>query len=328
LPKPPSFNEQDISDKPGGIRNLPSLSAAAIADITRRYRCRLESLLAVDEGVKNILGALKDSGELDNTLVIYTSDNGFLLGEHRIKNGKVLPYEEAIRVPLLMRGPGVPQHKSVRDLVANVDWAPTILDAADARAGLRMDGRALFPLMAHRGDRVGRAIEIEAALPRKTFKGVVTQRYMYAEEANAGKELYDFARDPFELRNVEGDGSYSRAEAALSADVARLQACSGSACREHPRAKLRLHYRSGRVEGKRCVRGGLSARVTGAESSIDEVEFSVGGRRVARDTRGPFQGGLGRGHLKRGRQSTVRALLKLTDGRELTVDRKVRGCGR
>jgi N-acetylglucosamine-6-sulfatase len=325
LPTPPSFNEQDTSDKPGGIRNLPPLSAADIADITRRYRCRLESLLAVDEGVKNILGALKDSGELDNTLVIYMSDNGFLLGEHRIKNGKVLPYEEAIRVPLLMRGPGVPQHKTVSDLVANVDWAPTILDAANASPGLRMDGRSLFPLMAHRGDRVGRAIEIEAALPKKKFKGVVTQRYMYAE-GTGGTELYDFARDPFELRNVEGDGSYGRAKAALAADVAHLRACSAAACREHPRAKLRLRYRSGRVNGKRCARGELAASVAGAESSIDQVEFSVGGRRVARDTRGPFRRSLRPRHLKRGRKATVQALLKLVDGRELTVDQKVRSC--
>jgi hypothetical protein len=284
----------------------------------------------VDEAVRDILVALNESGELDNTLVIYTSDNGFLLGEHRIRSGKLLPYEESIRVPLLMRGPGVPHHKSVRDVVANVDLAPTILDAADASAGLRMDGRSLFGSMRNRGDRLGRAIVIETAVPRpvNTYKGIITQRYMYAEYASGDKELYDLTRDPFELQNIQGEAAYGRARAALTGDVARMRNCSGGACRERPRASLRLGYRAGRVNGKRCVRGTLAASVAGSSRSIEQVEFSVGGRGVARDTKGPFRRKIRRGRLKRGRSSTVRALLKTVDGRELTLDRKARGCGR
>jgi N-acetylglucosamine-6-sulfatase len=329
LPKPPSFGEADISDKPAGIRNLRRLTDADIADITRRYRCRLESLLSVDEAVRDILVALNESGELDNTLIIYASDNGFMLGEHRVRSGKILPYEESIRVPLLMRGPGVPHHKSVRDVVANVDLAPTILDAANASAGLRMDGRSLFRLMKDPGDRLGRAIVIETAVPKpvNTYKGAVTQRYMYAEYASGDKELYDLAHDPFELQNVQGQASYGRARAALAGDVARMRNCSGAACRERPRSSLRLGYRAGRVNGRRCVRGALSASVAGSQSSIERVEFSVGGHRVATDSKRPFRRSI-RGRLKRGRSSTVGALLEMVDGRELTVDRKARGCGR
>ena len=106
LPTPPNFNEGDVSDKPAAIQGLPALDATAITNLTRRHRCRIESILHIDEGVSQMLDELADQGELKNTIVIYTADNGFFTGEHRVDNGKNRAYEEAIRVPLLMRGPG------------------------------------------------------------------------------------------------------------------------------------------------------------------------------------------------------------------------------
>ena len=100
LPRPPNFNEADVSDKPAEIRNRPRLNASEIADIQRKYRCRLESVLSVDEGVKRSSGALRAKGELDNTVLVFTADNGFFHGEHRIPSGKMHIYEESIRVPL------------------------------------------------------------------------------------------------------------------------------------------------------------------------------------------------------------------------------------
>ena len=85
---PPNFNEADVSDKPAAISNLPLLSDAQIADIQRKYRCQLESLLAVDDGVRKVVEALEAKGELDNTLIIYTSDNGYFNGEHRIPSAR------------------------------------------------------------------------------------------------------------------------------------------------------------------------------------------------------------------------------------------------
>jgi N-acetylglucosamine-6-sulfatase len=137
---PPNFNEADVSDKPADIRRRSRLSADRIADIRRRYRCELESLLSVDEGVKKIVDALKAKAELGSTLLVYTSDNGFFHGEHRIPDRKTKIYEESIRVPLLMRGPGIPRGVSVSDLVINADLAPTIVDVANASPGLVMDG--------------------------------------------------------------------------------------------------------------------------------------------------------------------------------------------
>jgi N-acetylglucosamine-6-sulfatase len=88
LPAPPSFSEQDVSDKPPDIRNLGPITAAEQASIARRYRCRLESILSVDEGVSSIIDSLKAQHELGETLFIYTSDNGFFHGEHRVQTGK------------------------------------------------------------------------------------------------------------------------------------------------------------------------------------------------------------------------------------------------
>jgi arylsulfatase A-like enzyme len=146
LPRPPNFDEAKVGDKPAAIRRRGRLNATAIAYIERNYRCELESLLAVDDGVKQVIAALKAAGELDDTLIVYTSDNGFFHGEHRIAQGKMHIYEESIRVPLQIRGPGVPKGVSVSPSVINADLAPTVVDAANARPRLVMDGRSLLPV--------------------------------------------------------------------------------------------------------------------------------------------------------------------------------------
>src|SRR5262249_59819193 len=106
LPRPPSFNEADVSDKPAAIRNRPLLGPRRIAAIQESWQQRRETLLAVDDAVASIIETLRSTGQLDNTLILFTSDNGFFHGEHRVANGKVLLYEPSIRVPLLMRWTG------------------------------------------------------------------------------------------------------------------------------------------------------------------------------------------------------------------------------
>ncbi|TML17470.1 MAG: hypothetical protein E6G31_00735 [Actinobacteria bacterium] len=106
LPMPPSFNEADVSDKPLAIRRRPLLNEREIAAIRENWQQRRETLLAVDEAVGSIVETLREAGELDNTLILFTSDNGFFHGEHRIANGKVLWYEPSIRLPLLLRWTG------------------------------------------------------------------------------------------------------------------------------------------------------------------------------------------------------------------------------
>ena len=226
LPKPPSFNEADVSDKPAPIRRLPRLSASDIADIQRKYRCQLESLLSVDEGVKKVVEALAASGELDGTLIIYTSDNGYFNGEHRIPEGKQRVYEESIRVPLLMRGPGIPQEGSVSGPVINADLAPTIVDVANATPGLVMDGESLIPVAQNPGIEGGRELLVEEL----SFNAIRTERHVYAEYRNGERELYDLQKDPFELQSLHNDQAYAGTRAVLADRLHQLQGCSGDSC--------------------------------------------------------------------------------------------------
>jgi N-acetylglucosamine-6-sulfatase len=236
LPTPPNFNEADVSDKPAAIRNLPRLTASQIADNRRKYRCALESLMSVDEGVKRVIDALRSRGELGNTLLIYTSDNGFFNGEHRVPRSKQRIYEESIRVPLEMRGPGIPHGVSISQLSINADLAPTIVDAADASPGLVMDGRSLIPVAAQPGIATGRELLIEnpAFQEQPSFTAIRTGRYMYAEHNSGEKELYDLQTDPFELQSRHNAPAYASVKSQLAARLHQLQNCAGTDCWAQP----------------------------------------------------------------------------------------------
>jgi N-acetylglucosamine-6-sulfatase len=231
LPRPPSFDEVDVSDKPPVIRNRPRLKQWQIAALGDAHRQRLASLLAVDEGVARIVDALHETGELGNTLLIFTSDNGFMAGEHRVRTGKVVPYEPSIRVPLLMRGPGVPRGVRRDQLVWNGDLAPTILDAAGASAPLPLDGRSLLDPAAD-----DRAILLEGppklgtnGMPR--FVGLRTDRYKYVEHVRGAKELYDLRSDPDELENLARSPALAAVKLQLARRLGRLRSCAGAGCR-------------------------------------------------------------------------------------------------
>ena len=147
LKKVPSFDERDVSDKPDWVRNNPTLHQRQIATMGDLYRNRLESMLAVDEMVGDLVDTLKESGELSNTYIFFTSDNGFHMGHHRLTTGKWTAYEEDIRVPLIVRGPGVPKGAKREQLVLNSDLAPTFADIGEAQAPSFVDGRSLEPLL-------------------------------------------------------------------------------------------------------------------------------------------------------------------------------------
>ena len=159
LPRTASFNERDMRDKPRFLqRRTPQLTPADIARLTRDARSRRAALLAVDDAVDRIVTALRQRGQLDNTYILFTSDNGYMQGEHRVRSGKMLPYEPSAQVPLLIRGPGLPAGRVSSELVANTDLAPTLLDIAGAKAGKTVDGRSLLPFARHPNWRTRRAI--------------------------------------------------------------------------------------------------------------------------------------------------------------------------
>jgi N-acetylglucosamine-6-sulfatase len=233
VPKPPNYDEADVSDKPAAIRNRPRITPAAEHQIEVRLKGRLESLLAVDEAVARIVSSLRAAGELANTVIMFTSDNGWMQGEHRVPLGKVVPYEESIRVPLIIRGPGVPPGKHVTTIAANTDLAPTILDIADAPAGVVVDGRSLLPIANSPGS-FARGIVIETG-PQQSgawYAGLRSPRWTYIEHSSGERELYDLQVDPFQLTSVHNDPRYSATRQALASRLATLRTCAGDVCRQ------------------------------------------------------------------------------------------------
>ncbi|HTE63953.1 MAG TPA: sulfatase [Solirubrobacteraceae bacterium] len=236
MPPDPSFNEADVSDKPARISRRPPLRLWQIAALQTVWQQRQEALLAVDEGVHRIVGALRAAGELDDTLIVFTSDNGYMTGQHRDRKGKIVPYEPSIRVPLLLRGPGISAGAVRSQLVWNGDLAPTILDATGARAPWEPDGQSLLPFARDATAQSDRAVLIEApprgaTFPYPRFTGLRTPRYAYVESASGRRELYDLPRDPSELENLAGTPAAAAVQARLAARLRALRGCAGSACR-------------------------------------------------------------------------------------------------
>jgi N-acetylglucosamine-6-sulfatase len=303
--KPAGQNEKDIRDKPRFLRRLPLLNKNALSKIANRRRARLEMLQSVDQGVTRIVDELEDAGELDNTYLIFMSDNGYFSGEHRIRQGKYLPHEPSSHVPLLIRGPGIPAGGNSNALVSNVDVAATIAAVTGATPKLAQDGRSLLPFAQNpalpssrpillEGDN-GQSIDDDGAetpgvvndagdakrikafrkkvkaqkrklkkrckklkreSPRRAFlcfkKGVAnidqeptdkvyklrapayaglrTERYALFLYATGEVEMYDMAKDPFQLKGVQWNKRYANVRKWLLAKLPEYANCKGNAC--------------------------------------------------------------------------------------------------
>jgi N-acetylglucosamine-6-sulfatase len=271
LPTPPSFDESQLGDKPSFVRRLPSLDAITRKELEHVHRCTLAALRGVDRSVRAVWRAVRAEGELRNTVFAFVSDNGYFFGEHRITSGKVLPYEEAIRVPLILRVPvrllGRAPKRSVDVLAANIDLAPTFVDlagACPAQDGCRvMDGRSLVgALKGERTSFMRRSILIEYDGSSATeggielararlehgvcaYRAVRERRYLYVRylqtfDATTGRcvasdetEFYDIQADPFELNNLTRPGlAASEPELALRTRLGELTDCGGVAGRD------------------------------------------------------------------------------------------------
>lgn len=146
-PRVDNFNEADVSTKPKFMRQLEPLNKDQIDEIDRDYRKRLRSLQSVDEAVGELVNTLKANGQLDNTYIIFTSDNGYKQGIHRASTGKETAYEEDIRLNLIVRGPGIPAGKKLPQQVGNIDFFPTFADMAGVKPPSFVDGRSFLPLL-------------------------------------------------------------------------------------------------------------------------------------------------------------------------------------
>jgi arylsulfatase A-like enzyme len=260
LPRSPSFNEEDVSDKPANISQNAPLDDKQIRQMEHQYRKRLQSLQAVDEMVANLVQQLKTLGQLDNTYIFFTSDNGYHMGEHRLPQGKNTPYEEDIHVPLLVLGPDVEAGAVVSELTGNIDLAPTFAELAGVTAPAFIDGRSLVPFLRgtpvanwrdafllERGSQSAETstnfsptpistITLEApdsALDRiaaPNYVGLRTADYTYVEYATGEIELYDLKVDPYQVQNIAATADPALL-AMLHAWLEALRQCAAESCR-------------------------------------------------------------------------------------------------
>lgn len=196
----PAVNEADVSDKPAYIQERGLVDPSSLHTRTRR---QWETLLAVDELVSRIMSTLAETGRGDDTLVIFTSDNGLSNQEHRWM-GKHVPYEESIRVPMIVTLPGqIPADTVSGALVSNVDLAPTIADFAGT--SISADGVSMRPLLTDLSSSVRDSVlleHIEAAPTVPTYCGVRTASFTFVHYTTGEEELYDLTKDPHQLQNV------------------------------------------------------------------------------------------------------------------------------
>jgi N-acetylglucosamine-6-sulfatase len=264
-PRPPSFDEEDVSDKPAPINDAERITYEQASNIDDYYRQRLESMLAVDEMVASLVEELEAAGELENTYIFFTSDNGWFQGEHRVQFGKNRPYEESARVPLFVRGPGVPNGLKIDRLALNTDFAPTFADLAGTK--FPADGRSLAPLLRGEEPASWRSSVLLEKLPQEDsseeaqgkakkgkakkgkgkdergpggqggpggspdFQSIRTGTYKYVEYDNGDMELYDLTADPYEMKSIHESADPALVED-LKARLEALRSCSEEGCQE------------------------------------------------------------------------------------------------
>ncbi|GAA3642454.1 hypothetical protein GCM10022224_000970 [Nonomuraea antimicrobica] len=244
-PRTPSFNQDDVSAEPLWLRTRPPLSPMLVDEVDERFRARLRSMLGVDDLVGAVVHALRDSGKLDDTYIFFSSDNGFHLGTHRLKQGKTTPFEEAIRVPMVVRGPGVEPGSMINQMGAAIDLAPTIAELGGATVPPFAEGRSLVPLLRGRPpDEWRTQVLVEFARPSDrssaaqtpvpAYQALRTEQYAYVRYETGERQLYDLDADPYELRNLAMTADPGLV-ARLDARLAGMVACSGANCREADR---------------------------------------------------------------------------------------------
>ena len=235
VPRTPDYDEENVSDKPPWIRNSDKLSEAEKDYADREYRNRARELGTVNDMVERLYTALQETGELDNTYFIFSSDNGFHFAEHRLQPPrKSTAYEPDIRIPLLVRGPGVAAGAHRDEMVINNDLGVTMADLAGVSPTTTVDGRSFAPLL--RGENpawrsaflvenpTGRVVPAFRAVRRSDGKKMT---HYYKQGV---REVYALSSDPRELKNVRRTTSKALVQQ-LQDRINALKDCSGASCR-------------------------------------------------------------------------------------------------
>jgi arylsulfatase A-like enzyme len=227
LPVAGSYDEADVSDKPAWVRENGRLKQREIEEIEGLRRRQLEALVGLDREIGEIVDVLQADGRLATTWIIFTSDNGIVLGEHRLDVGKSCPYEACVNVPMVVVPPGGLQVGRTDDrLVANIDLAPTIAAIMGTTADASVDGMSWLPLL----DGPDAAWRDEIVLeqwrdePEKRWSGIRTPTHKFVRYDNGDEELYDLVTDPDELQNLARNSTFAAQRADLTTRLDALLA--------------------------------------------------------------------------------------------------------
>jgi N-acetylglucosamine-6-sulfatase len=225
-PRVPSFNEEDVSDKPAIWRNKSLLSTKSIHDVDSLYVKQLKSMHSVEDMIEDVVDALEATNQLDNSYIVFTSDNGYHHGEHRVGLDKNTPFEESTHAPLIVIGPGVPAGATSDALVSLIDLGPTFAELAGTTAPDFVDGRSLVPLLDGSTPAGWRDVLISELL-RGIKGGFVVLRtgpYVFTRYGDGERELYDLHEDPYQLDNI-AESAPASLLAELNARLDALEAC-------------------------------------------------------------------------------------------------------
>jgi arylsulfatase A-like enzyme len=227
---PNSFPDGDPDVPAYAPANVRQFSDADKRALDTVYQRRIEAARGLDRAVVKLFRLLERTDQLDRTLVIFTSDNGYAIGNHNL-NGKLYHYDESVRIPIYLRGPGLPAGVTVPTAVTNPDLAATILTAAGAEPPRPLDGVDILPWVDAPAQ--VRVVPIEAyqvAGTQRIYWGVRVGAWTYVRYRKGGQELYDRSRDRYEVHNLAGVKEYAPVRKALSSLAKRYRGCAGDTC--------------------------------------------------------------------------------------------------
>lgn len=240
-PRTPAFDAAPDPAAPKWLLAHPALSDKDVALIDADFRKRAQSVLAVDRMLGELQAAVAAIGQEGNTYFVFSSDNGYHMGEHRLMPGKMTAFDEDVRVPLIVTGPGVPGGVVVDEIVDNIDLCPTFAELGEATAAANIDGRSLVPLLhgekvtqwrtvalvEHRGPHDDPsdpdAPAVRSGNPT-TYEAIRALTSLYVEYADGEREYHDLVTDPHELRNTFPSLSVDQ-RASLHATIEAVKNC-------------------------------------------------------------------------------------------------------
>jgi len=255
VPRTPAYDAAPDAAGPRWLSRQPALTTADKARIDEEFRKRAQSVLAVDAMIGNLKKAVAASGQEKNTYFVFSSDNGYHMGDYRLMPGKMTAFDTDIHVPLVVTGPGVPPGRIVDEIVENIDLNPTFLELSGVPSSSQVDGHSLASLLrGQTGAEWRAAILVEHHGPRHepedpdapalrsgnppSYEALRTRTALYVEYADGDREYHDLVADPYELHNTFTALTNGQ-KSALHAAMAAMQACRGAeSCwtAQHPKA--------------------------------------------------------------------------------------------